>query len=73
MPSPDRPATDLVKSDLQREKQYNDVDLAAIIANNEPLLTDEQKNIYNRIMLAVNDEQGGFFSLDAPGGTGKIF
>ncbi|GFQ84634.1 uncharacterized protein TNCT_429421 [Trichonephila clavata] len=71
MPSPDRPATDLVNSDLQREKQYKDVDLATIIANIEPLLTDEQKNIYNRIMLAVNDEQGGFFFLHAPGGTGK--
>ncbi|GFX66716.1 hypothetical protein TNCV_2060101 [Trichonephila clavipes] len=40
--------------------------------NSEPLLTAEQKIIYDRIMLAVAAEQGGFF-LDAPGGTGKTF
>ncbi|XP_054719193.1 uncharacterized protein LOC129228538 [Uloborus diversus] len=73
MPSPDRLATDLVNTDLQREKQYNAVDLATIIANNEPLLTVEQKNIYNQVMLTVDTEQGGFFFLDAPGGTGKTF
>ncbi|XP_054710754.1 uncharacterized protein LOC129220340 [Uloborus diversus] len=63
MPSPDRLATDLVNTDLQREKQYNAVDLATIIANNEPLLTVEQKNIYNQVMLTVDTEQGGFFFL----------
>ena len=73
MPSPDRPATDLVNSDLQREKQFNNHDLATVVANNELLLTDEQKNIYHRIMLAVDAKQGGFFFLDAPGGTGKTF
>jgi hypothetical protein len=31
MSSPDRPAADLVNTDLQRKKQYNDVDLATII------------------------------------------
>ena len=54
MLSPDRPAADLVNTDLQREKQYNDVDLATIIVNNEPLQTSDQKNIYNRIMLTVD-------------------
>lgn len=73
MPSPDRPAADLVNTDLQREKQYNDVDLATIIVNNEPLLTAERKNIYNRIMLTVDADQGGFFFLDTPGGIGKTF
>jgi hypothetical protein len=62
MPSPNRPATDLVNSDLQREKQYNNVDLVTIIEMNEPLLTAEQRNIYYRIMLTVDTEQG-FFPL----------
>ncbi|GIY92537.1 uncharacterized protein CEXT_70151 [Caerostris extrusa] len=62
MPSPDRPATDLVNTDIQREKQYDDVDLATLIANNEPFLTAEQRLIYNRIMLTVDAKQGGFFS-----------
>ncbi|CAB3250348.1 unnamed protein product [Arctia plantaginis] len=73
MPSPNRPATDLVNTDLQRENQYDHGSLATIIMNSEPLLTGEQKNIYDRIMLAVAAEQGGFFFLDAPGGTGKTF
>ncbi|XP_025204836.1 uncharacterized protein LOC112601411 [Melanaphis sacchari] len=73
MPSPNRPATDLVNTDLQRENQYDHGSLATIIMNSEPLLTAEQKIIYKRIMLAVAAEQGGFFFLDAPGGTGKTF
>ncbi|GFW34469.1 uncharacterized protein TNCV_500871 [Trichonephila clavipes] len=73
MPSPNRPATDLVNTDLQQENQYDHGSLATIIMNSEPLLTAEQKIIYDRIMLAVAAEQGGFFFLDAPGGTGKTF
>ncbi|XP_037902457.1 uncharacterized protein LOC119646155 [Hermetia illucens] len=73
MPSPNRPATDLVNTDLQRDNQYDHGSLATIIMNSEPLLTAEQKIIYDRIMLAVAAEQGGFFFLDAPGGTGKTF
>jgi hypothetical protein len=52
MPSPDRPATDIMNTDIQREKQYEDVDLATLIANNEPLLKAEQRIIYNRLNLA---------------------
>ncbi|CAI6376445.1 unnamed protein product [Macrosiphum euphorbiae] len=73
MPSPNRPATNLVNTDLQRENQYDHGSLATIIMNSESLLTAEQKIIYDRIMLAVAAEQGGFFFLDAPGGTGKTF
>ncbi|GFV79732.1 uncharacterized protein TNCV_1725571 [Trichonephila clavipes] len=43
MPSPNRPATDLVNTDLQRENQYDHGSLATIIMNSEPLLTAEQK------------------------------
>ncbi|GFV33863.1 helitron_like_N domain-containing protein [Trichonephila clavipes] len=43
MPSPNRPATDLVNTDLQRENQYDHGRLATIIMNSEPLLTAEQK------------------------------
>ncbi|XP_044591941.1 ATP-dependent DNA helicase PIF1-like [Cotesia glomerata] len=73
MPSPNRPASDLVNTDLQREQQYDHGNLATIITNSEPLLTAEQKIISDRIMLAVAAEQGGIFFLDAPGGTGKTF
>ncbi|XP_072389611.1 uncharacterized protein [Diabrotica undecimpunctata] len=36
-------------------------------------MNDEQTTIYDRILLAVSAGQGGFFFLDAPGGTGKTF
>lgn len=71
--SPKRPAINLLNNDLQREKNYSNVYLSKIIQKNEPLLTIEQKNIYDQIMLAVAAEKGGFFFLDAPGGTGKTF
>ncbi|GFQ97790.1 uncharacterized protein TNCT_225871 [Trichonephila clavata] len=61
MPSPDRPATDLVNSDLQREKQHNDVDLATIIANNEPLLTDEQKMFIIGLCWLLMMNKAAFF------------
>jgi hypothetical protein len=63
MPSPNRPATDLVNADLQREKQFHSFDLTKIVANNEPFLTDEKRHVYNRIVLAVDTKQGGFFFL----------
>lgn len=73
MPSPNRPATDIINSEIQREQQFNMVSLTTFVENNEQLLTDEQKNVYDRINLSIAAEQGGFFFLDAPGGTGKTF
>ncbi|XP_044591741.1 ATP-dependent DNA helicase pif1-like [Cotesia glomerata] len=43
MPSRNRPATDLVNTNLQREQQYDHGNLATIITNSEPLLTAKQK------------------------------
>ncbi|GBM79731.1 hypothetical protein AVEN_27375-1 [Araneus ventricosus] len=73
MSSPNRSASDLLNTDMNRELQYNTVEMAGIVSRNVPLLNDEQKIIYDRIMLAVSAGQGGFFFLDAPGGTGKTF
>ncbi|XP_068992255.1 uncharacterized protein [Neodiprion pinetum] len=73
MHSPNRNASDLMNTELNRELQYNTAEMAAIVARNVPLMNEEQKTIYDRIMLAVSAGQGGFFFLDAPGGTGKTF
>ncbi|XP_044575115.1 uncharacterized protein LOC123258925 [Cotesia glomerata] len=73
MSSPNRSASDLLNTDMNRELQYDTVEMASIVSRNVPLLNDEQKIIYDRIMLAVSAGQGGFFFLDAPGGTGKTF
>ncbi|XP_044575267.1 uncharacterized protein LOC123259066 [Cotesia glomerata] len=73
MNSPNRGATDLINTEMNREMQYNTVETAAIVTRNVPLMNEEQRIIYDRIMLAVSAGQGGFFFLDAPGRTGKIF
>ncbi|XP_055932759.1 uncharacterized protein LOC129962790 [Argiope bruennichi] len=73
MNSPNRTASDLMHTEMKRELQYSTVEMAAIVARNVPLMNEEQRTIYDRIMLAVSAGQGGFFFLDAPGGTGKTF
>ncbi|XP_042912160.1 uncharacterized protein [Parasteatoda tepidariorum] len=70
MPSPNRSASDILNTDMNRELQYNTIEMAENVTRNVPLMNEEQRNIYDCIMLAVSAGQGGFF-LDAPGGTGK--
>lgn len=38
-----------------------------------PLLNDQQKQVYETLIQAVDNNTGGLFFLDAPGGTGKTF
>lgn len=71
--SPNRNASDLINTEMNRELQYNTVEMAAIVTRNVPLMNGEQRTIYDRILLAVSAGQGGFYFLDAPGGTGKTF
>jgi len=58
---------------MNRELQYNTVEMAAFVTHNVPLKNEEQRTIYDRSMLTVSAGQGGFFFLDAPGVTVKIF
>jgi len=50
MPSPNHPATDIINSEIRREQQFDKVSLIIFVENNEQLLTDEQKNVYDRII-----------------------
>ncbi|GFV45525.1 hypothetical protein TNCV_4855471 [Trichonephila clavipes] len=43
--------------------------LAAFVADNEQLLTAEQRNVYDQINVSIAVRQGRFFFLDAPVGT----
>ena len=61
MHSPNRNASDLINTELNRELQHNIVEIAAIVARNVPLMNEEQRTIYDRIMLAVLAGKGGFF------------
>lgn len=61
MHSPKRSASDLMNTEMNRELQYNTVEMTVIVSRNVPLLTEEQRTIYDRIMLVVSAEQGGLF------------
>ncbi len=56
-----------------RETNYNIEEMATYVHNNEPRLIEEQQHAYNAIISSIEEGTGGFFFLDAPGGTGKTF
>ncbi|GFR27142.1 ATP-dependent DNA helicase [Trichonephila clavata] len=73
MPSSKRPAAAIINSDVQREHQFDMTSLVIFVADNEPFLTAEPRNVYGQLNVSIAAQQGGFFFLDAPGGTGKTF
>ncbi|GFQ99706.1 uncharacterized protein TNCT_416251 [Trichonephila clavata] len=61
MNSSNRNASTLMNTEMNRKLQYNTAEMAPIITRNVPLLTEEQRTIHDRSMLAVSAGQGGFF------------
>ena len=55
----------------EKRETYVIQDLENFISENEDKLTDEQQMVHDIILANLN--QGGFWFLDAPGGTGKTF
>ncbi|KAK2385880.1 ATP-dependent DNA helicase PIF1 [Trifolium repens] len=55
------------------EKNYNSAEQLLEFNKLYASLTDEQKAIYEKIIDAVNRQQGGVFFLHGYGGTGKTF
>ncbi|KAL8615794.1 hypothetical protein ACOMHN_048502 [Nucella lapillus] len=47
--------------------------LAAYVEENEQIMVSDQQVAFNLIMAKVEEQSGGIFFLDAPGGTGKTF
>ncbi|XP_025406670.1 uncharacterized protein LOC112680704 [Sipha flava] len=73
MIAPNRSMHDAFNQELNRELQYNVDTLQEFVRNNVPLLNEQQKQVYKTLMQAVDNNTGGLFFLDAPGGTGKTF
>lgn len=63
MHSPNRNASDLMDTAMNRELQYNTVEMAVTVTLNVPLLTEEQRAICDQIMHAfsVVQEMDSFF------------
>ncbi|XP_053968864.1 ATP-dependent DNA helicase PIF4-like [Anastrepha ludens] len=66
-------STDLFERELQREQQFDRDELCALVQTYTPQLNDQQKDAYDKVMQAVNNNTDGLYFLDAPGGTGKTF
>ncbi|XP_054745874.1 ATP-dependent DNA helicase pif1-like [Anastrepha obliqua] len=73
MISPNRSIHDAFNQELNRELQYNVDRLRAFVRNSVPLLNEQQKQVYETLMQAVDNNTGGLFFLDAPGETGNTF
>ncbi|GBP04933.1 hypothetical protein EVAR_21154_1 [Eumeta japonica] len=71
MIAPNRSMHDSFNQELNRELQYNVDTLQEFVRNNVPLLNEQQNKVYETLMQAVDNNTGGLFFLDAPGGTGK--
>lgn len=71
METPNRSVQDIFNQEMQRELAYDINQLNTFVQSNIPKLNNEQKHAYDIIMNAANNENGGLYFLDAPGGTGK--
>jgi hypothetical protein len=71
--APNRSDLEELNREILREKNYNVSELQTFVRNNKPLLLEEQRQAYNRIMNSIEIGNGALFFLDASGGTGKTF
>ena len=56
-----------------REINYDQGEQRTYIKHNLPLLTSDQREVYDIFCSTINGDDGGMLFLDAPGGTGKTF
>ena len=56
-----------------REIDYNQGEQETYVERNLPLLTTDQRDVYNCFCSMINSDKGGMLFLDALGGTGKTF
>uniref|UniRef100_A0A0R0EHY4 ATP-dependent DNA helicase n=1 Tax=Glycine max TaxID=3847 RepID=A0A0R0EHY4_SOYBN len=75
MPYPEggNPASCLENSLILSELNYNNDEARAEFKNLFLSMTDEQKQIYHKIIEVVNNNEGGMFFLYGYGGTGKTY
>lgn len=73
MIAPNRSVNDIYNRDLQREQCFDADELNAMVQSNIPRLLPQQKHVYDTIMQAIENQRGGFYFLDAPGGTEKTY
>ena len=55
------------------ETDYNQGEQQAYVEHNVPLLTADQREVYDSFCSMIKSNKGGILFLEAPGGTGKTF
>ncbi len=59
--------------EIQEEKSHFHEGLAEEAETDQEKLNAGQREVFNAIKASVDNETGGLFAIDAPGGTGKTF
>lgn len=59
----------LIFYELNYDREFLAKELPSLVST----MTAQQKGIYDKTMLHVNEDRGGFFFIDGYGGTGKTY
>ena len=73
LPHPQTVDNDRFARVYRREIDYDQAEQQAFVEQNVPLLTVDQRQVYDCFCSMVDSDEGGTLFLDAPGGTGKTF
>ena len=60
-------------NDMRNQLEENDDNARTFYEDHVSLLNPSQQQISNRLRQCIDNGDGGFFFIDAPGGTGKTF
>ena len=73
LPQPQAVDNDRFARVYRREIDYDQGEQQAYVEHNLPMLTADQREVYDCFCSMINGNEGGMLFLDAPGGTGKTF
>ena len=73
LPQPQAVDNDRFARVYHREIDYDQGEQQANVEHNLPMLTADQREVYNCFCSMIDGNEGGMLFLDAPGGTGKTF
>ena len=73
LPQPQSVDNDRFARVYHRENNYDQGEQRTYVELNLPLLTSDQREVYDCFCSMIDSDEGGILFLDAPGGTGKTF
>ena len=73
LPQPQLVDTDRFARVYHGEINYDQGEQRTYVELNLPLLTSDQREVYDCFCSMIDGDEGGILFLDAPGGTGKTF